>query len=422
MAPEKKASAFNFQPSMSNSPGRPTWAEVNLDALVHNYRLLNGLLLPNCELRIANCGLEKAPDPSIRNPQLAIRSPRLLPVIKADAYGHGAVPVAKALSAAGATAFAVALMQEGAMLRESGISQEILVLEGAWPGEEEECIRQQLTATIYSTQAIRRFEAAARRCGGAVRVHIKIDTGMARLGARWDAIGPFLETLSSAKSLRLAGTYSHLASAEEDEPYTEEQIERFGHALEQIRTAGLDPGEVHFANSAGLLFWPRLRGISARPGIALYGYPPAADRCRISFQPALTLKTRVGRIHQILPGESVGYNRRFIASRPTVAATLPVGYADGYRRDLAGRGRVIIRDQWAAVLGAISMDMIVADVTDIPGVQEGEDVILLGSTPRCHFDAADWAGLTGTIPYEILCGLGPRVPRIYRGSCSPETC
>ena len=370
--------------------GRPTWAEVDLAALVENYRTMNSFLKGETS--------------------------RIVPVIKADAYGHGAIPVARALAAQGATAFAVALVEEGVALRQGGISGEILVLQGVWPGQEIESIDHRLTATVYSPDGVRRLDRASRDLAQAVPVHLKIDTGMARLGVSWETLGPVLEALRGAEHVRLRGTFSHLACAEEEDPYfTLEQIRRFEHSLQCMRTSGFDPGEVHLANSSGLLYCDRLRTMSARPGITLYGYAPAPSRCPVRLKRSLSLKTRIGRVCTIEPGSTVGYNRRFKASRPTRAATLPIGYADGYRHALTGRGRVIIRDRWAEVLGAVAMDMIVADITDIPEAGEGDEVILLGSSPSCRIDAQDWADLLGTIPYEILCAISPRVPRVYAG-------
>jgi len=397
-------STVNCQPLTVNFH-RPTWAEVDLDALVRNFQTLRSILNPT----------------EIRNPQSAIAGPRLIPILKANAYGHGAVPCALALAAAGAEAFGVALVEEGEALRAAGITKEILVLEGPWPGQEESLAQLDLTATVYSPVGVRRLEEAARREGRPIGVHIKIDTGMARLGVAWDRIEPLLAALRESSFLRVRGTFSHLAAAEEEDPaFTDEQIRRFERSLMEIRRSGLDPGELHLANSAGLLFHPRLRSQSARPGIALYGYSPSPARGRAWFHPVLTLKSRVGWLHQVPEGEPIGYNRRFFASRPTRIATLPVGYADGYRRDLAGKAGVILRGRWAEVLGAISMDMIVIDVTDLPEVCPGEEAILLGAAPACRFDAADWAERLGTIPYEILCGIGSRIPRIYRGGASSD--
>ncbi len=366
--------------------GRPTWAEIDLDALVGNYRTLAALLdVPR----------------------------RLIPVVKADAYGHGTVSVCRALSQAGATAFAVAIVEEGLELRGAGISRQILVLEGTFPGQEEEAVTAGLTPTVFSPDGVRRLENAADARSIEVSAHIKIDTGMSRLGAAWDNLKPILEALHEAEHIRVTGTFSHLACAEEeDRGFTLEQVARFRHALHQIRKARLDPGEIHLANSAGLLYWEELRAWTARPGIALYGYPPSPQRCPVELKPVLTLKSRIGRIQTIAPGESVGYNRRFVAARETDVATVPVGYADGYRRSLSGMARVIIRDRFVDVLGTISMDMIAIDVTEVPGACVGDEVILLGSAPDCCVDAAAWADWLGTIPYDVLCGISPRVPRV----------
>lgn len=374
---------------------RPTWAEVDLAAVAHNFITLDALLR-----REARPG--------------AGRGPRLIPVVKADAYGHGAAAVSRALVAAGADILAVALVEEGAALRGAGIQAEILVLEGAWEGQEDGLAAHGLTAAAHTPEGILRLDGAARRRGEPLRVHAKVDTGMARLGVPWQKPEPFLDALAGARHLDLSGTFTHLACAEEeDRSYTEEQIRRFKRVLEVFRARGLDPGEIHVANSAGLIHWPSLRAWSARPGIALYGYPPAPSRCPLDLRPALALKSRIGRLHDLAPGDSVGYNRRFIAPRPMRAATIPIGYADGCRRGLTDKGRVIIRDRYAGLLGTISMDMIVADVTAIEDAAVGDEVTLLGSSPRCRVDAADWAEALGTIPYEVLCGIGPRVPRTY---------
>jgi alanine racemase len=394
-----------FQPD-----GRPTWAEVDLTAVEENYRTMSSLL------RVGGMGPSLGSLERSGMAQAMTLPPRILPIIKADAYGHGATAVAQTLAAMGVAAFAVAIVEEGAALRRSGIGQEILVLQGAWPGQEIECLANQLTPVIYSPDGIRRLEQAACSRGGVVPCHIKVDTGMARLGVSWDALEPLVEELKRARHLELRGTFTHLASAEELDPaYTQEQIRRFECSLRTIRGAGLLPGELHCANSSGLLYHDQLRHFSARLGISLYGYAPAPERCPVPLRRALSLKTRIGRLQTVAPGQTVGYNRRFKAVRHTRAATLPVGYADGYRHALTGRGRVIIHDRWAPVLGAVAMDMIVIDVTDIPEVAEGDEVILLGSSPHCRMDARDWAELAGTIPYEVLCGISPRIPRVYLG-------
>ena len=239
---------------------------------------------------------------------------------------------------------------------------------------------------------------------------------MSRLGVPWDSLDPLVDALAGTARIVVSGTFSHLACAEEEDlSFTEEQVRRFHHAVSSLQSRGLDPGELHLANSAGLLFHPRLRSQSARPGIALYGYPPSPARCPVGLRPALSLKSTVCQILTLAPGTSVGYNRLFVAPRTTRTATLPIGYADGYRRSLVGKASVIVRDRMVPVLGAINMDMIVIDITDVPDVNEGDEVILLGSNAAGRVDAATWAELLGTITYEVLCGIGPRVPRIYLG-------
>jgi alanine racemase len=365
--------------------GRPTWAEVNLGNLVRNYQALRSL-----------------------------QKSRVIPVIKANAYGHGAPEVARALEQAGATMFAVAIVEEAVQLRNSGITADILVLEGAWPGQEEEAIGNRLHITAYSLEAVRRLDSAAEEIGQQAMVQIKVDTGMNRLGISWREIGDFAAAIRNCRNARVTGTFSHFAASEEDDlSFSEEQVRKFQIALDAIRAAGIDPGELHFPNSGGILFCESLRGLSARPGIALYGYSPAPERSPVRLEPALTVKTRVARVHTVEAGESVGYNRAFVADRTTRVATLPIGYADGYRRDFSGRGKVIIRDCWALVLGRVSMDMITVDVTHMPDVQVGEEVIVLGSSRSCRMDAAVWAEMLRTIPYEVLTSLGPRLPRVF---------
>ncbi len=377
---------------------RPTWAEIDLDALAANYRRLAALLRRGAA------------------PELVTPAPRLIPALKGDAYGHGAVPIARALARAGATAFAVAIVEEAAELRRGGLREEIVVLEGAWPGQEGDALEHGLTLAAFSPGAVTRLEKEAAKRDAAARVHIKVDTGMSRLGVSWKDLAPLLTALHAAPHVRVAGVFTHLAAADEDAAFTRDQALRFRHALRDIRSSGLEPGETHLANSAGLLHFPDFSWLSARPGIALYGYPPVATGSPDAFKPVLTLKSRVGRLHRVAAGDSVGYNRRFRAARETLAATIPAGYADGYRRGLSGKAKVIVRDTLADVIGTVSMDMIVADVTHLPDLREGDEVILLGSSPRCRFDAESWARALDTICYEVLCGISPRVPRVYSGS------
>jgi alanine racemase len=372
------------------SIGRPTWAEVDLHALKENYRALTSLFSPT------------------------IGPPRVIPVIKADAYGHGMIPVARALAAEGAAVFAVGFVDEGIQLRQAGISQEILVLETTWLGQEIAALQNSLTLAVDTPECVHRLDTAAGCMNADVPIHVKVDTGMARLGVRWNMMESLLDAIRRAERICLKGVFSHLSSAEESDPgFTLEQTRRFEHSLSAVRESGLDPGEIHFANSAGILYYQHLRRWSARMGIALYGYSPDSRRSPVKLSPALTFKTKVGPIQTLGVGEPVGYNRKYITSSDSRVTTLAVGYADGFSRRLGNRGRVIIRDKWAPVIGAVSMDMIAVDLTDLPEAREGDDVILLGSSAHCRMTAGEWADILETIPYEVLCGIAPRIPRIY---------
>jgi len=396
-------------PKSENDPGRMavdsrprgacrTWAEVDLGAVAKNYRTLASLLTAG----------------NIGRPASPAANPRIIAVVKAEAYGHGMLPVARALAAAGATMFGVAFVEEGIRLRQAGISQEILVLTTTWQGQETAAIENGLTLAVDTADGVRGLEAAAEDLGERAYVHIKVDTGMARLGVRWNSIETFLRVFSGASRVAPKGVFTHLSSAEEPDPsFTQEQIRRFEHALDAIRESGMDCGEIHCANSAGLLYFESLRRWSIRAGLALYGYATDPRRSPVELLPALSLKTRVGPIRSLEEGDPIGYNRKYVVSRPSRVAILPVGYADGFDRRFGNRGRVIIRNQWAPVIGAVSMDMITVDLTDLPEVREGDEVILLGSGGDCSITAADWAESLQSIPYEMLCGIASRVQRIY---------
>ncbi len=378
--------------------GRPTWAEVDLNTLADNYRAIASLLAPS----------------DVPKPHFLTRNPRIIPVIKADAYGHGMIPVARALAAVGATMFGVFFMDEAVQLREAGISQEILVMGTSWIGQEIAAIQNRLTLTVDTVEGIRSLETAAKSQSASIPVHVKVDTGMARLGVRWNSMESLLYALRNARGVCLKGVFSHLSSAEEsDTAFTQEQIRRFEHSLSAVHESGLECGEIHFANSAGLLYFDALQHWSARVGIAIYGYYPDPLRAPIKLRPALSLKSRVSSIRSIEAGEPVGYNRKYHASRDMRLTALCIGYADGLNRGLGNHSSVIIRDKLAPVIGAVSMDMIAVDLTDLPEVVEGDEAIILGSSAHCRVNADDWAGILKTVPYEVLCAIAARIPRIY---------
>ncbi len=337
-------------------------------------------------------------------------------VVKADAYGHGAVPVSRTLEARGVEAFGVATVEEGIELREAGIRRPILLLGASSPGVEI-LRRYRLTPVIHSEEAAKRLLEETRAASGPpLPVHLKVDTGMGRLGIlrdRWEAI---VEALARGPGIRIEGIASHFSSAESDPGYTLGQIGRFDAAVEAARRH-LGPGRLrlHIANSAGILNHPSRLYDLVRPGLVLYGVHPAPGlRERIDLRPAMTFQSRILAVRTLPEGSPISYGRTFRTRRRSRIAVLPVGYADGYRRDLSNRAHVLVRGVEAPVVGNITMDLTLADVTDIPGAGEGDEVILFGTSPTGNLPAEDLAERVGTIPYEILCGVGRRVPRLYR--------
>ncbi|MGH9603677.1 MAG: alanine racemase, partial [Terriglobales bacterium] len=346
-------------------------------------------------------------------------------VVKADAYGHGAVECARALEAEGAKWFGVTSTGEGVALREGGIRGRVLLMTGFWRGEEEAVVRHQLTPAAWDPSHIELLEAAAAKSGPPepVPVHLKIDTGMARLGISVADLPDFTKVLGSTRRVFLEGAFSHLASSEiVDAPDVEAQITRFNQALAILSKAGLSPTWIHLANSAAIVTQPRARKNMVRPGISLYGYylpftsvishaPDASHE--LPVKPVLSWKTRILSLRDVGARQPVGYNGTYVTQAPARIAALPVGYADGLSRQLSSKGRVIVRDDYASIVGNISMDITLIDVTGIPGVQVGDEVILIGSQGKRSITAWDHASLAMTIPYEILTGLSKRLPRRY---------
>jgi len=335
----------------------------------------------------------------------------VLAVVKANAYGHGAVPVAQALLAAGARQLGVATMEEGLALRDAGVTAPILVMGGVYdiPAMQ----RSALTPVLPSHDAIATAARLANPSTAPLRVHLKIDTGMSRLGL---APAEALVVLASGwpPTLCLEGVMSHLASADEpDAGPTEQQLARFRAFLNAMQTAGLIVPTAHIANSAAILRFSSSHHDLVRPGLMLYGYTsrptPSAD-----LRPVLTWKTRVIQIKRVEQGRAVSYDRTFIASRPSILAVLPVGYADGYSRALSNKGHVLIGGRPAPVVGRVCMDLTVVDVTDHPVVRPGDEAALLGRQGSAAITAHDLAAWQDTISYEVLCRIGPRVTRIYQ--------
>jgi alanine racemase len=373
------------------SAHRPVWAEVDLDALASNVGALAAVAAPAA----------------------------VLAVVKADGYGHGAVPVGRAALAAGASALGVALVEEGVILRAGGIDAPVLVLSEPVPDAADAVVQHDLTPVVYTASGIDALAKAVAAAGNAapLGVHLKVDTGMHRVGcAPADAV-ELARHVVAHRELRLAGTLTHLAVADEPENgYTSRQLDRFDAVLAEMRAAGIEPGTVHACNTAGTLTAPGARHDLVRVGIGIYGISPAAALDdRVDLRPVLSVKARVSYVKDVDARTAVSYGLRYTTERATRLATVPVGYADGVPRLLGHRGATaLVRGQRCVIAGTITMDQLMLDVGDLP-VDVGDEVVLLGRQGDQAVTAAEWADLVGTIPYEIVCGIGPRVPRRYVG-------
>jgi alanine racemase len=368
---------------------RPTWVEVDLDAVRRNVRLLR--------------------------PERA----ELLAVVKADGYGHGDVPVARAALEAGAGRIGVALVEEGLGLRERGISAPILVLSEFPPGSEKDALAAGLTPTLYTPEGLQRLAAAAEAFAGSadhpVGVHLKLDTGMHRVGL-WPPEGAqaFARAIVDA-GLELEGLWTHFAAAEADEAGTRGQLRRLLSAREALAAEGIRPGVVHAANSAATLLYPETHLDLVRPGAAIYGVDPGLGiGPRAGLRPALTWRSAVTMVMRLPAGERLSYGWRYTLEREATVATVPVGYEDGYPRALGGRAEVLIGGRRHPVAGTVTMDQLLVDCADAE-VAPGDEVVLLGAQGDERITAEELAGHLGTIGYEVVTAIGGRVPREYVG-------
>ena len=378
--------------------GRPTWAEIDLDALAANFRAVRR--------RVGN-------------------EVKVMAVVKADAYGHGAVACARRLAAEGADWFGVALPEEGFELRGAGVAQPILCLEGFWEGQAGALVRDRLTPVVYRLDTAEAFDRAARLEGVVADVHVKIDTGMGRLGVCHEEAAEFARSIKNFVNLRVDGLMTHFAAADDAarDAFTEEQLARFRAARDAFRDAGHAPTFFDMANSAATFARPAAHGNMVRPGGVLYGLwrdvlrqaQEEGEDGLPEFRPVMSVRSRIMLLKWIGAGETLGYGCTFEAVRPTLVATLPVGYHDGYTRALSNRGRVVVRGQYAPVVGRVSMDLTLVDVTDVRGVAQGDLVTLLGADGELLLPAEEIAKLANTISYEITCGISARVPRKFKG-------
>ncbi len=373
------------------------WAEISLAAILHNLRVIR-----------KHVGAQR----------------KILAVVKSNAYGLGAVPISKALQKAGTEWFGVTCANEGIELREAGIRKRILILTGFWPGEEKRLIKNNLTPAVFRVDDLRHLERSAKSAGGKARVpfHLKINTGMNRLGISPDEIETFAGALADCKYIQLEGTFTHFASAEDfTAQQTDEQEKTFLSALARMRELGVSPGIVHMANSGAICARPSTWADMVRPGAILYGYhqsfdPPQKKQeiaGQIPLRPCLALKARIISVRDVPEGEGVGYGARFVTKRPARIAVINAGYADGVARARTNRGCALVRGRRVPLVGTISMDLTTLDVTDVPEASLGDVVTIYGKDGDAAIEVSDVAREIGTVTSDLLCALGRRVPRFY---------
>jgi alanine racemase len=376
---------------------RPTWAEIDLNQLAANFQRIK---------------------------QRVAATARIMAVVKANAYGHGAVECARRLATEGADWFGVALPEEAIQLRNSGITQPVLCLAGFWPGQAAACIQHRLTPVVYRLDMLEALNQAATEAGTIVDVHVKVDTGMGRLGVRFDIMREFVGVMERFQNLRIDGLMTHLAAADDNacRPLTMDQIRRFDETVEAFRERGYRPTHLHLANSAGVYGHREAWGNMVRPGGVLYGLWRDVLPLSVSdpqLVPVMSVHSRIIMLKWVPPGETIGYGCTFEASRRSLIATLPIGYHDGYMRGFSNRAHVIVRGVYAPVVGRVSMDLTLIDVTDVAGVGLHEEVTLLGWDRRnseLRIKAEDLGRIAGTLSYEVTCGVSDRVPRVYVNS------
>jgi alanine racemase len=427
--------------------GRPVWAEISLKAILRNLEIIRKHVNPGREFAEARGGGErKSTGKSARATESEKQRWRMiLAVVKSNAYGLGAVPISKALQKAGTEWFGVTCANEGIELRESRIRKRILVLTGFWPGEEKRLLDNYLTPTVTRVDDLRHLERAAKSFLGKaasrksahgtssygnlfaakpsrVRFHLKINTGMNRLGISPSEVEAFARALAECPHLELEGTLTHFASAEDfigGQTVTQEEL--FRSCLDRLRALGVEPGIVHLANSGAICARPETWADMVRPGAILYGYhqrfdPPEKRNevmAEMPLEPSLSLRARIISLRDVAPGEAVGYSARFITERPSKIAVINAGYADGVVRARTNRGCALVRERRVPLVGTISMDLTTLDVTDVPGVALGDVVTIYGKDGKSAIEVSDVAPEIGTVTSDLLCALGRRVPKYY---------
>ncbi len=370
---------------------RPTVAKIDLDNLRFNFRA--------CRTFIG-------------------RDVKIMAVVKADAYGHGAVECSKALEGEGVDWLGVATPEEALELRNAGIATSILCLGGFWPGQEKILLDNKITPAIYEISSAASLNSVAKSAGRVFPIHIKIDTGMGRLGIRWDSTAAFLEEFKQMENLTVEGMMTHFASADDpsEDDFTKLQVTRFHDSLLVFRAAGHSPKFLDLSNSPGAVVNGANGGNMVRLGGILYGLGGdilPAGVSKPDLKPIMSIRSRISHLKTVPPGESVGYGRTFVTKRESIIAAIPIGYHDGYQRGLSNKAEMIVRGCHVPVVGRVSMDWTTIDVTDIRGVFLGDEVTIIGRQGDETILAEELAGLIDSISYEITCGISGRVPRHY---------
>jgi alanine racemase len=370
---------------------RPTVARVDLDAIRSNFRAISNVVAPSSHQPI----------------------PKIIAVVKANAYGHGAAEVGPALEQAGAAMLACADIEEGIVLRRAGVRVPILVFGALGISDLHGVFQHYLTPTISTPSAARALQAAAAKHGAILKCHLKIDTGMNRLGFRHDNIARTLPEVAASRNLSIDAVYTHFATADEPEsPAFAAQRERFETACTTLASLGITARARHAANSAALLRDERVWYDFVRPGLLLYGIVPPPLSATLTLRPALSLHSRIVHVKGLRPGEGTGYGLKSVVNRPSTIAVVPAGYADGLDRRLAGNGYMLVRGRRAPIVGSVCMDMTMIDVTGTE-VAPGDEVVIIGQQGNESLDVREIAASVGTIPYELLCRVGARIERVY---------
>lgn len=367
---------------------RPTWAEVNLGNIKHNIEAIRSVLS---------------------------QKTAILAVVKADAYGHGIVAVSKKLVSLGINYLGVASIDEAIILRSAGVNCDILILGGVFPQDSKVVLQYGLTQTVYSLEVALALNASARRLKKIAKIHIKVDTGMGRLGIWHTEAFNFIREVKKLRFIDVEGIFTHLSSADTDSDFTDTQIASFSGLIEKLGKAGISVKLRHAANSLGVVDFQHSHFNLVRPGIVIYGLTPR-DNISIKVKPVLSLKTKIISIKPMPVGRSIGYNRSFITRKKTLIAALPIGYGDGYPRALSNKASVLIGGKKAKIIGRVCMDYTMVNLSGIPNAKVGQTVTLIGKDGNNIIRAEDLADLSGTICYEIACGIGKRVPRVYIGA------